>query len=177
LRPVIQHALVHRAKLLDAKVAIGDPRACPPSPRRRRRQREQNPARGFVIDPAAVGKGSDRGSEQPAVERRDPKRARSAAGVGEARNRLQGFPEASGPGRAFRQIAKGLDRIAFAVDRMPERNEAARLGEQQEENAIDDRQRLLVDVIDASLRRPTWRGTADEAREQFAYCLKHAEPQ
>ena len=99
--------------------------------------------RRLVVQVAALGERRPRRREQTAVERRHPQIAGAAAGVREARDRAQRVPEPSaGCGRSA-AVAQRLDAVALAVDRMPQRDEAARFGEQQEQDAIDDRERLL----------------------------------
>ena len=86
--------------------------------------------------------GAADGREQAAVERHHPQRAGRAAAVGEPRDRLQRLPE---PGRgrlAFGHRPERFDRVAVPVDRVPLRDQAARLGEQQKQDPIDDRERV-----------------------------------
>ena len=59
------------------------------------------------------------------------------------RDRLQGFPEAANVARPLRFVAKGLNRVVVAVDRMPVRHESARLGEHQEQQAVHESKRFI----------------------------------
>ena len=88
--------------------------------------------------------------------------------------------------RPFDCRAKGIERIAVAIDRMPHGNEGARLGEQQKHNAIHDRQRLLERVVQMfGLRRfpqggagegcqNVGRGRQDTALERAANAVRVA---
>ena len=64
------------------------------------------------------------------------------------RDRTQRVPEAGCVRRLLGRVAKPLEAVALAVDRMPQRHERARFGEQQEQHPVDDGQRLLEAVLD-----------------------------
>ena len=80
--------------------------------------------------------------KQPAVERADDQVVDAAAGARQARDRGQPFPEPTPAAWALRVRQRG-DGIGVAVDRVPVRYQIARFGEQQEQDAIDDRQRFI----------------------------------
>ena len=65
----------------------------------------------------------------------------------EPSNRAQRIPRAERTWRSLRRVAQRLDAVAVAIDRVPERHEHARFGEQEKEDAIDDRERLLEAVV------------------------------
>ena len=88
-----------------------------------------------------------RRSEEPAVERRDAEIAGAAPGVRQTRHRAERVPEAGGSLRPLGDRAERLHAVPVAVDGVPERHQPAGLGEEQEQQAIDNRQRLLEGVI------------------------------
>ena len=118
------------------------------------------PARPGMVDSASTRRRTDSSStDRPSPsgvadgEKRRPlngvtrRRARAAAGVSEPRHRLQRLPQPARRAETLGQVAQRLDRVAVAVDRMPERHQAARFGEQQEQQAVDDGQRLFVGAV------------------------------
>src|SRR5262245_509669 len=66
-----------------------------------------------------------------------------ATTVRETRDRLKGLPQSSRTRECFYRVPERLDRVAVAVNGMPSRYETSRLREQQEQDAIDDVQRLV----------------------------------
>ncbi len=140
-RFVIEHAFVHRPQLLDAQVAEGDALA----PRRggRGRDRHHRPGREVIIHAGNLEEGRAARGEQAAVERRDDQVARAAAVVGQARDGLDRRPQPAMRSGALGLATQRLDGVAALIDGMPRRHQAARLGEEQEEQAVDDRERQL----------------------------------
>ena len=115
------------------------------------------------------------------VTRRSP--ARQPA-VRQARDRAQRIPEARGRAVPLRDVAQRFEAVALAVDRMPQRHQRARFGEQQEQDAIDDRERLLEGDVEIDAPAGTYprggrlrarRGSAKNQRLQhFARRGEHA---
>ena len=151
-RLVVEQRLVDGAELLDAEIAVGDALAPSAIGRRPRRQRHDRPPRGAIVEIAALGERRPRGREQPAVERRHAQIAGAAAGVREAGDRAQRVPEPRLPPASLGGIAQTFEAVALAIDGMPQRHERARFGEQQEQHAVDDRQRLLEAVVTSTVR-------------------------
>ncbi len=72
--------------------------------------------------------------------------------MGEPCDRLERFPEAAWRTRRFDDRAQRLHRVAVSVGGMPLRHEPVRLGEEQEQYAVDDRQRFIDEAPDRSVR-------------------------
>ena len=68
----------------------------------------------------------------------------------EPRDRLQGVPHAGRSQRSIGGVAQRLDAVALPINGMPERHQPARLGEEQEQQAVYDRQRLLERIVQRS---------------------------
>ena len=171
---VVEQRFVDGAELLDAEIAVRDPLA--PAARRRgpRRQRDDGAARGVVVEIAAIGERRPRGREEPAVERRHAQLAGAAAGMREPRHRAQRVPQTGGARRSLRIVAHRLDAVALAIDRVPERDERARLREQQKQDAIDDRQRLLERLVDRDRAIAPARSPARQRAKDFGRRRQHA---
>ncbi len=131
----VEHALVHGAELFDAEVGIRDPLT--PIARSSRGDGEQDVADPTIVDRDRFGKRRRRGSEQPAVERRDPERPRTTTAMCEARDGQDRLPHARRPPVALDPRPQRFDRVTVPVDRMPLRDEPARFGEQQEQDPKD----------------------------------------
>ena len=147
-RLIVEQRFVHGAELLDAEVAIRDAFAAGAVRRAARRQRQYCAACRLVVEVAPFGERRACGREEPAVERRDAQFSGAAAGVSEARHRAQRVPPSGAVRRGSGRCAQRFDAVALAVHRVPQRNERPRLGEQQEEDAVHDRQRLLEAVVE-----------------------------
>ncbi len=89
------------------------------------------------------GERSMHGGKQPAVERWNAQGTGAAAAVRQPRDRLQRLPDTSRPGQSFDAGAKRIDRVAVAERRVPHRHKSPSLGKQQEQDSIDDNQRLV----------------------------------
>jgi hypothetical protein len=76
--------------------------------------------------------------------------------------RAQRIPQSNGAFRRLRRRPQRFEAVAVAVDGVPEGDQAASFGEEQEEQAIDDRQRLFESVGHRRSRPMTAR--ADERR-------------
>src|SRR5688500_1372062 len=63
---------------------------------------------------------------------------------------LQRLPKTSGRSSRFDHRPQRLDGVTVAVHRMPLRDQAARFGEQEKEDAIDDGQRVIDWIRGAS---------------------------
>jgi len=61
----------------------------------------------------------------------------------EARDRLDGAPQAFVRTTLEQDARNRLEAVAFAIYRVPERHQAARFGEEQKQHAIQHRERLL----------------------------------
>ena len=171
---VVEQRFVHRAELLDAEIAVGDALASGAIGRRPGREGEHGAPGRLVVQVAAFGERRPRRREQTAVERRHPQIPGAAAGVREAGDRSQRVPQ---PRRRLRTLGRGaqrLDAVALAVHRMPQRDEAAGFREQQEEDAIHDRQRLLERVVEwLTVMAPAPRRPKERA-EHVGRCGKDA---
>ncbi len=66
----------------------------------------------------------------------------------EAPDGAQRIPQSDHGTRSFRRLAQRLDGVAVPVDSMPDGNESSCLCEQEKENAVNDRQRLLEHVVE-----------------------------
>ncbi len=72
-------------------------------------------------------------------------------------------------------VAERLDAVALAIHRMPQRHEPARFREQQEEQAIHDRERLLEGSVDIGCDA---RATSNhQGLQHVSGCSQHAFPQ
>ena len=116
--------------------------------------------------------------EEPAIEGRDAQVAGLTAVVCEARDGLEGFPEPARSIRAFGGRTQPLHRVSIAVDRMPRRHEATGLGEAEKQDAVDGRQRLLVERL--QWRRPPSAPpatTVEESGQQVLDCAVDTGPE
>ena len=143
------------------------------------------PSGRVVVEAAALGERCPRRCEQAAVERRHAQIARAAPGMGQAGDRAQRVPESRRRRRTFGDVAQRFEAVALAIDRVPQRHECARLGKQQKQDAIDDRQCLFEPAVDvhgpeSRLRarrygRPSDRGPRhEEGPQHLARRREHA---
>jgi hypothetical protein len=143
--------------LLDAEVAVGDP--FPSGPLFPGREGQERFAHLAVVEHRRVRERRVKRREQAAVERRHAQRAGATSMTRESCQRLQGFPHAPWRDSQLDLRPQGLDRVALAVDGMPARDEPARLGKQQEQDAVDNDERFVNE------RDPiTWTIAATPAR-------------
>ncbi len=140
-RFVVQHGLIHSPELLDTEVAVINALSAGGSALGRG-QGEKCPLHRLFRQRSRRVDCRQRG-EEPPVERRDPKVPGNAALAGEPGNRLQRLPQPSRPWRSRYRHPERFDRVAVAIDRMPDRHQPARLGKEQKEHAVDRRQRAL----------------------------------
>jgi hypothetical protein len=139
-RPIVEQALVDRSELLDAEIRIGNPATAPRAGMKD--ERLEGRRHGAVVQREVIEQRRSRRREQAAVERRYAKVAGGASGVGQPRHRLEPRPRAPRIASAFKPRRERGDRVAVAVDRVPRRNQAARFGEQQEQDPVHRRQRI-----------------------------------
>ncbi len=140
---VVEQRFVDGAELLDAQVAVGDAFAPGAIWRGTCGQREHRPADRQIVQVAPLGERGSSSREQPAVEGADPEIASMTPGVGHSAHCAQRVPQAGRHGRPLGRFAQRLDAVTLAVDRMPYRHERPRLGEEQEEDPVHDRERLF----------------------------------
>ncbi len=147
----IEHALIHGAELLDAKVGVVDAlEPCAPRPHPERDERALHrgvpPGRSRRgVRPRRPGfeRTGRRACEQPSVERRDDEIVDAAAGTQQARDCRQALPEPDLMSTCGRRPALRAQRVRSRVEGMRARHEVARLGEEQKQHAIDERQRFV----------------------------------
>ncbi len=140
---VFEHLLVDRPQLFHTEVVVSDSR--PALSAFHRGQCHDDAPGHRVGHTAPFHQRSVSRREQPPVERRHLEIAGAASAVRHPRDGLQCRPQ-SGRTRLFADApAQRVDRVGLAVGLVPDRDESARLGKQQEQHAIDHRQRLLED--------------------------------
>ena len=168
-RFVVEQRLVDGAELLDAEIAVGDALASRAIRSRPRRQRHDRPPRRVIVQIAALGERRSRRREEASVERRHLQIAGAAAGMREAGDGAQRVPEARRVRCLLGRVAQPFEAVALAVDRMPQRHERARFGEQQEQHPIHDGQRLFEAVLHRDLVT-----VSDQRAQHFGRRGEHA---
>ena len=68
----------------------------------------------------------------------------------ESRNRHHGRPDAAIPASAQQRRDNRIDRVAVAIDRVPDGDESPCFREEQEQNAVQHRQRLFENHLGGS---------------------------
>ena len=116
-------------------------------------ERLERLADGTVVQREVIEQRRRRRREQAAVEGRHAKVPGGASGVGQPGYRLERRPRASRIASAFEPRRERGDRVAVAVDGVPRRNQAARLGEQQEQHPVHRGQRVRPGAAPADARR------------------------
>ena len=139
MRGIVQQRFVHGAELLHAKVPVRNAFAPVPGRRRARRYGNDGAAGGRIVQAAAFRERRPGWREQPAVERRHGEIASSATGVRQPRGGAHPVPQADAV-PAQRCVTERFNAIALAVDGVPQRHKPACLGEQEKEEAVDNRQ-------------------------------------
>ena len=137
-RFVVEQCLVHRSELFDPQVPVSNPFPAGAAGQRPRSQSQQRAPCGLVIQISALGEGRPRGGEQAAVEWGDLEVANLAAGVSEMSGGAQRFPQPGYARRALYGRTERLQAVAVSIDRMPEWNQSSSLGEEEEQDPIDD---------------------------------------
>ncbi len=97
----------------------------------------------------------------------------------ETRNRAKRIPQPGHPPRFVRHVAQRFKAVALPIDRVPDGNQCASFGEQEEEHAIDDRERrfkLRLRAGGASAGQASVRGTviAEKRAQHVLGGLEHA---
>jgi hypothetical protein len=160
---VVEDLLVDGPKLLDVQVAIDDALLSGMSIRRRGADRQHRLRHHPIVDRLSIeGAGAGR-REQASVERGDFQLPGGAAGVREPRDGVDGAPDAPVPASGDQGRDNRIDRVAVPVDGMPDRNQPARLGEEQEQDAIQHGERLLDEKLEADVTA----SAAERAQQQF----------
>src|SRR5260221_7642958 len=89
----------------------------------------------------------------------------------EPRDRAQRIPESRRAVRTLREVAERFEAVAFAIDRMPHRNERSRFGKEQKQHAVDDGEGLFEAVgIEPDPATPA---VADEGAKHISRCVEY----
>ena len=174
---VVEQSFVHGPELFDAEIPVPHALAQAAGPFHRR-QREHHFSNSVIGQRRMFEQRCACRCEEPAIEGRDAQVAGLTAVVCEARDGLEGFPEPARSIRAFGSRTQPLHRVSIAVDRMPRRHEATGLGEAEKQDAVDGRQRLLVERL--QWRRPPAAPpatTVEESGQQVLDCAVDTGPE
>ena len=155
---VIEQRFVHGAKLFHAEIPIRDPFAAPTIGRESCGQGQHRAPRGFIVEMRPLGERRARGGEQAPVEGGHPQVPGAAAGMSKSRDRAQRVPETQRAVWAFGGRAEAVETVTFPINRVPHGNQRPRLCEQEEEDAINDRQRLFKGIVERYSCPRCWSG-------------------